>query len=424
MNSDQQKEIPFGDLLAEPLRNGLTRPRRVRGDGSPMVNMGELFAFRRISDEVEMERVRLNERHPERDLLAAHDLLFARQSIVAEGAGKASIFLGASERVTFESHLIRARIDTTKADPYWLFYFFESPSGRNLVQSIVNQVAAAGIRGSELARLPIPCPDLSWQRTAASVLRALDEKIDSNRRLAALVEETAATLFQARFVDFVGVEEFEESEIGPVPRGWRSGSLADLGRFVNGKAFTKHANGKGRPIIRIRELHGGVDDSTLRSDIGATDEHLARVDDILFAWSGSLGVSRWMGPEVLINQHIFKVLPERLPAWFVYFWIQHHMAEFQAIARDKATTMGHIQRRHLAEAGVPLPDDAAICAARDLLDPIDQQRAALAAEVRTLHELRDALLPKLISGEIRVPDTSDTGEVIVTEAETVAAAAL
>jgi len=113
-------------------------------------------------------------------------------------------------------------------------------------------------------------------------------------------------------------------------------------------------------------------------------------------------VYRWSGPEALINQHIFKVIPDECPTWFVYQAIRLHMEEFRAIARDKATTMGHIQRRHLSEARVAIPDHDTMAAANDLVDPIDRQVGLLAGEISTLTELRDALLPKLISGEIRV----------------------
>ncbi len=77
-----------------------------------------------------------------------------------------------------------------------------------------------------------PAALIDEQRRIVCVLGALDDKIDSNRRLAALLEETAATLFRARFVDFVGVEEFDDSEIGPIPVGGRSASLGGSPRFV------------------------------------------------------------------------------------------------------------------------------------------------------------------------------------------------
>jgi type I restriction enzyme, S subunit len=273
-----------------------------------------------------------------------------------------------------------------------------------------------------IANIPTAIPPIAEQRRIVQLLGGLDDRIDSNRRLAALLEETAATVFRARFVDFVGVEEFDNSDIGRVPRGWRTGALTDLASFVNGKAFTKDANGRGRPILRIRELNSGVDDNTLRADLDAADEYVARDRDILFAWSGSLGVCRWSGPESLINQHIFKVIPESYPPWFVYQWICRHMVEFQAIASEKATTMGHIQRRHLSEAVLPVPQDRDIASVADTIDPIDEHQGILDAETRTLTSLRDALLPKLISGEIQVPDTHDPEELIGPAAEGLAAA--
>ncbi len=264
-------------------------------------------------------------------------------------------------------------------------------------------------------------PPRREQERIASVLGTLDDKIDSNRRLAGLLEEAAATLFRAQFVDFVRVEEADESEIGPIPQGWKAGSLTDLSRFVNGKAFTRYANGHGRPILRIRELNDGVDHGTPQSDLEADETFVARSDDILFAWSGSLGVYRWSGEEALINQHIFKVIPDGWPSWFVFAWINEHMETFRQIARDKATTMGHIQRRHLGDARLPVPTAEAIAEADAVLGPLDSNRAALVLESRTLTLVRNALLPKLISGKIRVPDTADPAEVIDPAGEAIAA---
>jgi type I restriction enzyme S subunit len=328
-------------------------------------------------------------------------------------------------QLVYSPHLSYWRsLDRATLHPEFLRYWAKSPA-------FISQLHAMG-HGTDMApylslvdqkRLVVGLPPIEEQRSVASVLGALDDKIDGNRRLAGLLEETAATLFRARFVDFVGVEEFEESEIGRIPRGWRVGALTDLARFVNGKAFTKHANGCERPILRISELNGGVDESTPLSDIEAQDDFIARFDDILFAWSGSLGVYRWPGEESLINQHIFKVIPNGWPAWFALAWIEEHMETFRAIARDKATTMGHIQRRHLDDATLPLPPADVIREGHAVLGPIDCHRAALVSESRTLAFVRDALLPKLVSGQIRVPETADPAEVIGPAAEALQAAA-
>jgi len=317
-------------------------------------------------------------------------------------------------QLVYSPHLSYWRsLDRNTLHPEFLRYWARSPD-------FVSQLHAMA-HGTDMApylslmdqkRLVMPLPSIQEQRSITAVLGTLENKIDRNGRLAGLLEETAATLFRAQFVECAGVEEFEDKELERVPRGWSVGTLVDLARFVNGKALTKYANGHGRPILRIRELNDGVDDTTPHSDVEAGDDCTARVDDILFAWSGSLGVYRWSGEESLINQHIFKVIPNQWPAWYVFAWIEEHMETFRAIARDKATTMGHIQRRHLVEARVRLPTAEAMSQADAVVGPLDRQRAALARESRTLGSVRDELLPKLISGQIRVPDTQDAAEVI------------
>ncbi len=109
-----------------------------------MINMGELFAYDRIQNP-DMELVLMNESEKEKFAIKIGDLLFARQSLIASGAGKCSIVLDASEVITFESHLIRVRLNLNKACPLFYFYYFLSPSGKGNVQSLVMQVAAAGI---------------------------------------------------------------------------------------------------------------------------------------------------------------------------------------------------------------------------------------------------------------------------------------
>jgi type I restriction enzyme, S subunit len=223
------------------------------------------------------------------------------------------------------------------------------------------------------------------------VLGAIDKKIENNRRLLAHTREFMREWFSAKLAQ---------------PRDSSLASLSDIARFVNGRAFTKDANGRGRPIIRIRELNSGVDAGTPMSDLEAPEVNVAGHFDLLFSWSGSLEVYRWNGPEALINQHIFKVLAkDGLPAWFVEMWIWHHLEAFRSIAADKATTMGHIQRRHLDEAKVAVPTPGDLSGARAVFDPLDALRARASAETAHLVQSRDALLPKLVSGEIRVPES-------------------
>jgi len=101
--------VRFGDLYAAESRNGLTKPSKVRGSGYKMINMGELFANDRIYD-IPMELVPLKESEKANAKVECGDLLFARQSLVLEGAGKCSIVMEVSPLTVFESHLIRVRL--------------------------------------------------------------------------------------------------------------------------------------------------------------------------------------------------------------------------------------------------------------------------------------------------------------------------
>ena len=172
---------PFETTFLIPLRNGLTRPRSVRGEGFYMVNMGELFANKRIGD-LEMDRVQLSISECEKSLLEVGDILFARQSLVREGAGQCSIITDASEPRTFEGHLIRCRIDRRKANPFYFFYHFWSFSGSFQMRSLVEQVAAAGIRGSELAKLEMLMPPVEFQDKFFAVIEPLEKSIALNFR--------------------------------------------------------------------------------------------------------------------------------------------------------------------------------------------------------------------------------------------------
>ena len=148
------KIIRFGELYSIPTSNGVSRPSAVRGEGFHMINMGELFSFD-VINEMPMERVFLSDKEQKKYLVKKGDLLFARQSLVAAGAGKCSIVNNILEPTTFESHLIRVRLDETRCCPRYYYYLFKLPD--NPIKTIVNQCAQAGIRGSELQKIKNNC---------------------------------------------------------------------------------------------------------------------------------------------------------------------------------------------------------------------------------------------------------------------------
>lgn len=194
--------IEFGSLFLEPLRNGVTKPKRVRGSGYKMVNMGEIFSLSFIQNQT-MDRVPLTDKEKAATLLQNNDLLFARQSLVRDGAGKCSIFLNDNEPVCFESHIIRVRLNQEVCYPMFYYYFFGSRLGKNTMDKIIEQGAgAAGIRGSDLAKLEVPYIEYSKQKEIADSLYSFDQKIQLNTQINQTLEQIAQALFKSWFVDF------------------------------------------------------------------------------------------------------------------------------------------------------------------------------------------------------------------------------
>ena len=270
-------------------------------------------------------------------------------------------------------------------------------------------------------------PPIEVQRGIADVLGALDDRITLLRETNATLEAIAQALFKSWFVDFdpvrakmegripEGMDEataalfpdsFEETELGAVPRGWRVRSLDEIATYLNGLALQKFppTGQDDLPVIKIAQLRKGDTVGADRASRAIKPEYIIQNGDVLFSWSGSLEVEIWCGGEGALNQHLFKVTSALFPKWFYFLWTRHHLEHFRQVAASKATTMGHIQRSHLTAAKVVVPTDEIIQMADAVLAPILQRMTENALQAQTLTALRDTLLPRLISGQLRLPE--------------------
>ena len=170
----------FQELYLIPSRNGLSKPSKIRGTGYKMINMGELFANDIIFD-IPMEKVPLSDLEKVNAKVEKNDLLFARQSLVEAGAGKCSIVEEVSDLTVFESHIIRVRLDQTKANPLFYYYYFKSSASP--MRQIVQTGVQSGIKATDLARLEVDCPDIEKQNRIASILKSIDDKIIANEQI-------------------------------------------------------------------------------------------------------------------------------------------------------------------------------------------------------------------------------------------------
>lgn len=244
----------------------------------------------------------------------------------------------------------------------------------------------------------------------ASILSSLDRKIELNNKINADLEEMAQAIFKNWFVDFEPFKDgkFVDSELGMIPEGWKVGRLTEIASYMNGLAMQKFPpenNEDSLPVLKIKELgQGFCGTDSDRCSCNIKDECKIHNGDVIFSWSGTLLVDVWCGGDCGLNQHLFKVTSKEYPKWFYYYWTKHHLQEFIHIAKDKAVTMGHIKRGHLEEALVAIPDNDSMERAHELFEPILSKMISLRLENSRLSLLRDTLLPRLMSGELEVPE--------------------
>jgi type I restriction enzyme S subunit len=330
-------------------------------------------------------------------------------------------------RCCLGQRMVLLRLNRKHAEPRYLLYALQSQAVQHEIG--VNEgtgSTVSNLRIPLLESLPIPTRPLREQRAIAHILGTLDDKMELNRRMNETQGAMARAVFKSWFVDFDPVrakvegrdtglpqaladlfpDYFEDSELGEIPRGWDVKSLDEIARFLNGLALQKFppTDGGFLPVIKIAQLRAGNTHGADQASADLDPDYVVADGDILFSWSGSLECVLWAGGRGALNQHLFKVTSADYPRWLCYLGIHVHIDDFRHIAAGKATTMGHIQRRHLSDAKLAVPPSALLDVMDATMSPIIEALWKREVESRTLAALRDALLPKLISGELRVED--------------------
>lgn len=314
------------------------------------------------------------------------------------------------DKVALAQRIVCLRGKDNVLDNTYLKYYLQSGKGQKSLSARESGTTVTGIKQAELRRVDIEYPTYEDQRRIASILSSLDRKIELNNKINADLEEMAQAIFKNWFVDFEPFKDgkFVDSELGMIPEGWKVGRLTEIASYMNGLAMQKFPpenNEDSLPVLKIKELgQGFCGTDSDRCSCNIKDECKIHNGDVIFSWSGTLLVDVWCGGDCGLNQHLFKVTSKDYPKWFYYYWTKHHLQEFIHIAKDKAVTMGHIKRGHLEEALVAIPDNDSMERAHELFEPILSKMISLRLENSRLSLLRDTLLPRLMSGELEVPE--------------------
>lgn len=314
------------------------------------------------------------------------------------------VYVVQDEKIGISSSVAIFRADSDIVLPKYLAYFLKSTSFDLQVQAIKGGVAQGFMSLGKLGSINISYPeDIEYQEKIVKILSAYDDLIENNQKQIKLLEEAAQRLYKEWFVDlrFPGYENTKI--VDGMPEGWTRPSMNDIAEYLNGYAFKPEDwSEKGKPIIKIKEMNEGITIATPRND-GSTipEKYNITAGDILFSWSATLTAMIWASEDGLLNQHLFKVIPNNgVCREYVLQSILKTLDEFKNLTTG--STMKHIQRGKLKEVFINLPSQEVMEKFSSIVEVYREKILSLQKQNIFLQEARDRLLPKLMSGELEV----------------------
>ena len=388
----------FEDLMAISTRNGIHKSVEYQGSGTPVVKMGEVYSSMYVDDGDDRDLLDLSLSELSKLSIQVDDLLFCRTSLVADGVGRCAIVRNLSKTTSFASNLIRVRLDKKFGDPRFYHFVFRSPLGLNLMRSIVRGTSVSTITGPDISNLLVPIPPLAEQRAIAGVLGALDDKIESNRRLTATIDG----LLRAELENaVVGDESTREISMGDVAVRVSDG--------VDPRALSQHV-----AYIGLEHMPRGLmflDKWGTSEGLGSGKSAFAK-GDVLFGrlrpYFKKVGIAPLDG---VCSTDVLVLRPaagESLAVLLALVASEEFIAYASAAATG--TKMPRVSWEYLAAWKTSLPSLEATARLDEQLRPVVEQAVASIHERHTLSKLRDALLPELLSGRLRVKDAESMME--------------
>ena len=430
-------KVKFGSLFQIPLRNGVYVKSDLHGVGTKIINMGELFSFPFISNQP-MSRVQLSESEKATSLLEDGDLLFGRRSLVESGAGKCAIIMNPSEALTFESSLIRVRLEKSKAYPLFYYYWFKSPIGRATIHTLVTGSNVKGIKGSELKEIEVDYPLLELQKKIANALFLFDTKLKINNTISAQLESLAKTIYDYWFLQF----EFPNEEGKPykssggkmvwneelkreIPEGWEVKKVKDcichINTGLNPRQNFVLGNGDIKYVtVKNLTTNGNIDWTGCDTiDESAREKIHRRSDiskgDILFASIAPLGrcaLIKETPNDWDINESVFSIRPNINEISTEYLYMLLTSNEFIKKAEHSSTgsIFAGIRISILENIPMLIPDNNILLKFSKIISELLSCKDETNKENRQLTSLRDFLLPLLMNGQVAFKDETASEE--------------
>jgi type I restriction enzyme S subunit len=340
----------------------------------------------------------------------------------------------------------------------WLYFYLTSPQAQAQIKERLRGTTQQYLPLGEIRKFPIILPqDRSVMQSIVEILGALHDKIRLNHKINQTLEQMAQAIFKSWFVDFEPVKAkitvleaggsaedallaamqaisgkneaqltllqaeqpeqyaelrataelfpsaMQESELGEIPEGWEFRKLANICKVLNGRAYkNSEFKDSGIPIVRIQNLSGKG--STVFSDLDLPQDKLIAKEDFIYAWSATFGPFIWRGPKSIYHYHIWKMdVQEKIVSRYFLYLTMFRKTEHMKNA-GTGSIFTHLTKRIMEEQDILIGSQRINDRFSSIVYPIFKQISSLNDELINLENMRDVLLPKLLSGELRLPE--------------------
>ena len=329
-----------------------------------------------------------------RSQIEENDILF---SMAGMFLGKTGIATAEVVPANTNQAVAIIRVDDTKANYEYVYYYLNQKSVIHTINTTSAQSAQPNINLKQIGKIKINLPDRKKQDQIVSLLSAIDLKISNNVEINDNLLEQMQALYKSWFVDY---RPFG----GVMPTSWTQTGIYSLANIIYGAPFASkqfNTEGNGKPIIRIRDLKD-QQFATYTTEVHPKG-YLLHPGDIVVGMDGEFRPYIWGNDEAWLNQRVC-VFENKRPNGkaFLYFTIKPLL--FAIEQTQVATTVIHIGKKDFDAFEIMLPDTESLDAFDAITTPMVEQIVSNSIENKRLAIMRDALLPKLMSGEIDVSD--------------------
>ena len=404
MIMSEWKEVRLGDLCYKVCSGGTpksTCSSYYEGGTIPWLNTKEINYNRIFETESHITEDGLNN--------SSAKWIDSNAVVVAMYGATAGRVAIAKVPMTTNQACCNLMIDSSKAD-YNFIYYYLSNSYKYLL-SMANGAAQQNLNAQIIKDLFISLPPLDEQRSIASILSSLDSKIENNRKICANLEAQAQALFKHWFIDFAPFKDgkFVESELGMIPEGWRVGKLGDVSSFISRGLSPKYQPGTNEMVLGqtcVRNNIVTLDNAREHNPKQNTDKRVQKWDVLLNSTGigslGRVGVVYFDDNNVCFDSHL-TVVRSRQES-FRYYLGRNLLSRQKEIENMAVGSTGQTElpKKDVLVMPILIPSDCLLASFNILIDDIGNEMYSLLQENRRLSTLRDTLLPKLMSGEIKV----------------------